>query len=59
MPASTAAPSAICGTHFGLTKLATSIWLKPHPVSRSTSAIFRGVGIGRDSFCSPSRGLTS
>ena len=59
MPASTAAPSAICGTHFGLTKLATSIWLNPQPLSMSTSAILRGVGIGRASFCSPSRGLTS
>ena len=59
MPASTAAPSAICGTHFGLTKLATSIWVKPQAVSRSTSAILSAVGTQRDSFCSPSRGLTS
>ena len=59
MPASTAAPSAICGTHFGLTKLATSMWVKPQPLSRSTSAILSAVGIGRGSFCSPSRGLTS
>ena len=59
MPASTAAPSAICGTHFGLTKLATSMWAKPQADSRSTSAILSAVGIGAFSFCSPSRGLTS
>ena len=40
-----AAPSAICGTHRGLTKLVTSIWRRPAAASRSISAIFSAVGI--------------
>jgi hypothetical protein len=59
MPASTAEASAICGTHFGLTKLAASMWLKPQAESRSISAIFYAVGMMRASFCSPSRGPNS
>ena len=39
MPARTAALSAICGTHFGLTKLVTSISRSPAACSRCTSSI--------------------
>ena len=59
MAASTAAPSAICGTHFGLTKLAASMKANPQAESRSISATLSVVGIGRFSFCNPSLGLTS
>jgi hypothetical protein len=59
MPASTSALSAICGTHLGLTKLATSIRRNPARESMSISATFSAVGIARASFCSPSRGPTS
>src|SRR5690606_37210702 len=50
---------AICGTHFGGTKLVTSMRRKPAPDRRSTSAILSAAGIRRFSFCSPSRGPTS
>ena len=47
MPAMTSAASAICGTHFGETKLVTSILRKPGMRdSMSISAIFSAVGIG-------------
>src|SRR6188508_376656 len=59
MPAITAALSLICGTHFGLTKLVTSIWLTPASCRRCTSSIFCAVVTGAFSFCSPSRGPTS
>src|SRR5512133_2925119 len=59
MPAMTSALSAICGTHFGLTKLVTSISLQPAACSRCTSSIFTAAGTGCASFCSPSRGPTS
>jgi hypothetical protein len=59
MPAITAAASAICGTHFGLTKLVTSISFIPAACSACTSATLSSVRTGRASFCSPSRGPTS
>ena len=55
----TCAPSAICGTHFGDTKLVTSMLGKPAAVRRSTSSTFTAAGIICFSFCSPSRGPTS
>jgi hypothetical protein len=55
----TSAPSAICGTHFGETKLVTSMLGKPAAVRRSTSSTFTAAGIICFSFCSPSRGPTS
>src|SRR5678816_3148609 len=59
MPAKTSAASAICGTHFGLTKADTSIARWPAPLSASTKAILSAVPIAAASFCSPSRGPTS
>src|SRR3954470_14227520 len=59
MPASTAALSAICGTHFGLTKLVTSISRTPAGGSRCTSSILTAASTVCFSFCSPSRGPTS
>jgi hypothetical protein len=59
MRAMTSAPSAICGTHFGDTKLVTSMLRKPASVSRSTSSTLTSTGIVCFSFCSPSRGPTS
>src|SRR5687768_6111518 len=59
MPAQTSAASAICGTHFGLTKADTSIMAWPAADSLLTKAILSGVGTNADSFCSPSRGPTS
>ena len=41
------------------TKLATSIRRNPARLRQSTSAIFSAVGMGRFSFCNPSRGATS
>ena len=55
----TSAASASCGTHFGLTKLVTSIRSKPQSDSRSTSPILACVSISRFSFCRPSRGAIS
>src|SRR5690349_3325778 len=57
--ASTAAVSAICGTHFGETKLPASIDLRPAASSFSMSATLVAVGSVACSFCSPSRGPTS
>ena len=59
MPAITAALSAICGTHFGLTKLVTSISRRPAACRRCTSSILAAAATGCFSFCSPSRGPTS
>jgi hypothetical protein len=51
--------SAICGTHFGETKLPASISLKPASASASISAILVSVATIPASFCKPSRGPTS
>jgi hypothetical protein len=59
MPAITAALSAICGTHFGLTKLVTSISFSPAACRRCTSSTLSAAETGCCSFCSPSRGPTS
>src|SRR5689334_18359125 len=59
MPAYTSAASAICGTHFGLTKLVASTVRRPQSDRRSISAILSAVATGADSFCRPSRGPTS
>ena len=59
MPAITAALSAICGTHFGLTKLVTSISRSPAACSRWMSSTLSAVDTVAGSFCSPSRGPTS
>jgi hypothetical protein len=59
MPFSTAALSAICGTHFGLTKLVTSISRNPAACRRWTSSILTAASTICFSFCSPSRGPTS
>src|SRR5918995_5391580 len=59
MRASTSAASAICGTHFGLTKAVTSTTGRPALESRSTNATLSAVEIAALSFCSPSRGPTS
>ena len=59
MPSMTWALSAICGTHFGETKLVDSMALKPVAESRLISSILTSVGTIIDSFCSPSRGPTS
>jgi hypothetical protein len=58
-PAITAAASAICGTHFGLTKLVTSMWRRPACCSWRTSSILSAVATACASFCKPSRGPTS
>src|SRR6476659_2593141 len=59
MPFSTAALSAICGTHFGLTKLVTSISRRPAACRRWTSSILTAASTVCFSFCRPSRGPTS
>src|SRR5471030_807987 len=59
IPAITAAPSAICGTHFGETNDADSTFCKPAFASRFTSSIFTSVATNSFSFCRPSRGPTS
>src|SRR6186713_2614110 len=59
MPAMTSAASAICGTHFGDTKLVTSISRRPACCSRCTSSILTAAGTICFSFCRPSRGPTS
>src|SRR5207244_2919310 len=59
MPAITCALSAICGTHFGETKLVTSMSLSPASCSRCTSRILTSDGTSCFSFCRPSRGPTS
>src|SRR5690606_28694895 len=59
MAANTASPSAICGTFFGLTKLAASSRLKPAATILSISASLFSVETMSGSFCNPSRGLTS
>ena len=46
MAAMTAALSAICGTHFGLTKLVTSISARPAACRRWTSSTFCAVVTG-------------
>src|SRR5215208_3769515 len=55
----TSALSAICGTHFGETKLVTSISVRPASCRRCTRPIFTSAGTGSFSFCRPSRGPTS
>src|SRR3954462_9654320 len=55
----TPAASAICGTHFGETKLVTSISVRPASCRRCTSSILTAAGTGAFSFCKPSRGPTS
>src|SRR5215831_7938925 len=55
----TAAASAICGTHFGETKLVASIAGRPASVSRSIRPTLTSVGTVPFSFCRPSRGPTS
>src|SRR4051794_18831552 len=59
MPAKTSAASAICGTHFGLTKAETSIARRPAADNRSLNAILSPVATAALSFCNPSRGPTS
>ena len=59
MPAKTPLASAICGTHFGLTKAETSIAGRPDADSRFTKATLSTVWTAAASFCSPSRGPTS
>ena len=54
-----AVASAICGTHFGLTKLVTSIFENPHSLRRFTKVILSVVAICVFSFCKPSRGPIS
>src|SRR5262245_2649242 len=55
----TSAASAICGTHFGDTKLVASIDGTPASASASISATLTSVGTTPFSFCRPSRGPTS
>ncbi len=57
--ASTASASAICGTRFGLTKLATSMRCRPAPSRRRMNSTLVAVGNTCDSLCRPSRGPTS
>src|SRR5581483_2487763 len=59
MRAITSAESAICGTHFGLTKAPASITVSPVVDSRSISPTLASSGTTAFSFCSPSRGPTS
>src|SRR5439155_141350 len=59
MPANTCSASAICGTHFGLTKAETSMTGRFAALSLSTNAILSTVETVADSFCNPSRGPTS
>ena len=59
MAAITSAASAICGTHFGDTKLVASIAGRPASVNRSMSPTLTAVGTSPGSFCNPSRGPTS
>ncbi len=59
MPAITAAASAICGTHLGLTKLVVSMWENPQFESMSTNLILSSVAMRRFWFCKPSLGPTS
>ncbi len=59
MPVMTSSASAICGTHFGLTKLVTSISRRPASCNIPTSAILAAAGTWFFSFCRPSRGPTS
>ena len=59
MAAITCALSAICGTHFGLTKLVTSISRRPAACSRCTSSTLCASPPAAASFCRPSRGPTS
>ena len=59
IPAITSSPSAICGTHLELTKLADSILRIPLVDKRLTSFIFCGVLIKLLSFCRPSLGPIS
>src|SRR5262249_40513207 len=56
---STSAVSAICGTHFGETKLPDSTVLRPASASASINATLVASGTIVASFCSPSRGPTS
>jgi hypothetical protein len=51
--------SAICGTHFGDTKLPASMPVSPASASASISATLASAGTVEGSFCSPSRGPTS
>ncbi len=53
------AVSAICGTHFGDTKLVASTAGSPASVRRSMSSTLTSVGTTPGSFCRPSRGPTS
>src|SRR5438445_114063 len=56
MPRATSAASASCGIQRGLTKLVISMCSRPVAESASMNAILSDVGIGRASFCRPSRG---
>ena len=58
-PATTASPSAICGTSFGLTNEAISARRRPADAQREMSSTFCSVLNRAESFCSPSRALTS
>src|SRR5882757_8032983 len=55
----TSAESAICGTHFGLTKAPASIVVSPVADNRSISPTLASSDTTVFSFCSPSRGPTS
>ena len=59
IPAITSSPSAICGTHLELTKLAVSIFRIPLFDKRLTSFILSEVFIKLRSFCRPSLGPIS
>ena len=56
---STLSEAAICGTHFGCTKLPASMVSIPVAASRRTSSILVSTGILVCSFCKPSLGPTS
>ena len=58
-PATTASASAICGTSFGLTNEAISARRRPAAAHREISSTFCSVLSRAESFCSPSRALTS
>src|SRR5690606_32583590 len=55
----TSAPSAICGTAAGLTKLTASKLVNPASASSSINPILASVGMKTPSDCRPSRGLDS
>src|ERR1043166_4426871 len=55
----TSAVSGICGTHLGETKAPASMTESPVSLRRFISSTLMSVVSVADSFCSPSRGLTS